>query len=262
MNLKKGKFLGAIVLSLFLLSSCKSLKNTNTLFQSEYDKFADTATSVYVANENNYLTDNTYRIKPFDLIGLKNLQNPEGLVNSSKIEGVQSAAVFRTDKDGKITLPVIGSVEIINLTPSEAAQKIQKLYGKTLLRDPIIELIVVNYQITILGEVSKPGNFALERENVGLIEVIGKASGLTTFADPRKIKIIRKSPNGHEVIYVNLKNLNSLSSKKLILQNDDIIYIAPRGMQNVSESLKNYLGLVQPILIVLNAILLINTLNN
>ena len=52
MNLKKGKFLGAIVLSIFLLSSCRSLKNTNTLFLSEYDKFADTAKSVYVANEN------------------------------------------------------------------------------------------------------------------------------------------------------------------------------------------------------------------
>src|SRR5687768_7732976 len=98
MKLKKGKFLGAILLSVFLLSSCKTLKNSNTLFQSEYDKFADTAKSVYVVNEGK-VQNEFYRIQPFDLIALKNLQNPDGLVNTTTTEGVQTAAIFRVDRN-------------------------------------------------------------------------------------------------------------------------------------------------------------------
>ncbi|MFD2161010.1 polysaccharide biosynthesis/export family protein [Paradesertivirga mongoliensis] len=260
MKLKKGKFLGAILLSVFLLSSCRSLKNTNTLFLSEYDKFADTAKSVYVANENFAPKDFTYKIKPFDQIALRNIQNPDGLVMSTNAENVQSGIIFRVNKEGFVMLPVIGEVNINGLSQAEAAQKIQDIYSKTLLKNPLIELTVFNYKVTLLGETSTPGNYVLERDNVDLIELLGKSGGLLPSADPRKVKIIRGDRKHPEIIYVNLKNLNTLGNDKLVLQNNDIIYIAPQKLSNISEGLKNYSAIIQPLFLILNAVILYSTI--
>jgi len=263
MSFIKGKSAWGLGILLFFLSlsSCKSLRNTNTLFQSEYDKLADTATSVYVANASLNVTDNSYKIKPFDLIAIRNIQNPEGLVVTTNADGVQSAAVFRSDKDGNINLPVIGIVNIHGLSQEEASKKVQELYAKNLLKNPIIELTVVNYKVTLFGESAKPGSYVLERENVDLIEILAKSGGLLPTSDPKRIKIIRGDRKNPEIIYVNLKDIRSLASEKMILQNNDIIYIAPRGLASLSEGIKNYSAIIQPAFLVLNGILLIYTLS-
>jgi polysaccharide biosynthesis/export protein len=257
MNLKKGKSWGAaVVLAIVLLSSCRSLKNTNTLFQSEYDKFADTAKSVYVANENQSATTD-YKIRPFDVIAITNLQNPQGFINQPITEGAQIGALFRGNSKGEYNLPVVGIVELIGLTQNEAAMKLQDLYGKNLFKNPIITLSVVNNKVMLIGESSKPGNYQLERERIDLIELIGRSGGLTPQAEPKKIKIIRGDRKNPEIIYVNLKDVNSLASDKLILQNNDIVYIPPRGLYNATESIKSYSGVVQPAFLILNALVLI-----
>jgi polysaccharide biosynthesis/export protein len=260
MNLKKGKSWGAaVILAIVLLSSCKSLKNTNTLFLSEYDKFADTAKTLYVANQSPESKDKSYKIRPFDLIGVRNLQNPDGLAAVSNTEGLPMGAVFRVDKEGVIKLPVIGEVNVKGLNMDEAAMKIQVLYGKTLLKNPIIEVSIVNYKVTLLGEVGKAGNYPLDRDNYDLIELFGKSGGLSPSADPKRIKIIRGDRKNPEIIFVNLKNIQTLSSDKLMLQNNDIIYVAPQKLYNIAEGLRNYSGVLQPALIALNAIILIYT---
>lgn len=261
MNFKEGKgqrWIGMILLIL-ALSSCRSLRNNNTLFLSEYDKMADTAKSVYVANENTS-KDYSYKIKPFDLIAIQNLQNPDGLVATASGDGVQSAPVFRVDKSGYTSLPVVGAVSLDGLNIADATAKIQELYASKLLKNPIIELRVVNYQVTLLGESSNPGNYLLERENIDLIELLGKSGGLLASSNPKNVKIIRGDRKNPEIIYVNLQDIKSLSSEKLILRNNDLIYIAPRGLTSLSEGLKNYSSIIQPIFLVLNGILLIYTL--
>lgn len=260
MNFKQRRLIWAIIFSIFLFSACKSLKNTNTLFQSEYDKFADTAKAVYVANEPVPVRDKSYKIKPYDHITVRNLQNPEGLGSSSGAETSQSLAVFRVDKAGFVNLPVVGNVELNNLNQHEAASKLQALYGKTMLKNPIIELTIVNYRVTLLGETAKPGNYILDRENETLIELLGKSGGLLPSSDARKIKIIRGDRKNPEVIFVNLKDLNSLKSDKIILENNDIVYITPLNLFNVSEGLKSYSAILQPVFILMNAVLLIYTI--
>lgn len=252
MKLKKGKFLGAILLSVFLLSSCKALKNPNTLFQSEYDKFADTLRTVYIANAG-AADDNIYKIRPFDLISVRNIQNPLG--PNPPAEGAIKPTVFRIDEKGDITLPVLGAITIAGLNQSEARAKIQDLYEKSLLKDPIIELIVVNFKVTLIGDVVKPGNYLVDREHTNLIEIMGESGGLTPTSDAGKIKIIRGDLKSPEIIYINLTNLASLSSEKLRLQNNDIIYI-PRKRNVLVEGLSKYINAMQPILFLANMVLL------
>ncbi|RZJ79264.1 MAG: hypothetical protein EOO47_11330 [Flavobacterium sp.] len=134
------------------------------------------------------------------------------------------------------------------------------LYKTKLLKDPIIDLSVVNLKVTLLGEFSKQGNFLLERENTTLIDIIGEAGGITKTADPKSLKIIRGDRSNPELIYVNLSDINSLASKKLTLQNNDIIILQQTRAAEKAEKIQNYNNIIQPVMIVFNLAILVFTL--
>ncbi len=244
-----------IAFSLLLFTSCAN-RYHNALFTSKNDPYGDSARAVYVVNESEAVSG-VYRIKANDLLSIRNLQD---IRNISSLEGqVQGMQVitYRVEGDGTVALPVIGKVEVAGLSRKEAADKIQSLYKQNLLKDPIIEVSVVNLKVTLLGEFTKQGNFLLEKDNTSLIEIIGEAGGITSRADPKKLKIIRGNASNPEVIYVNMKDINSLASKKLILQNNDIIYLEPQGIYGNTERVQIFSNFIQPVLLLLNTALLI-----
>jgi len=112
-----------------------------------------------------------------------------------------------------------------------------------------------------LGEFNKKGNFLLERENTNLIDILGEAGGITKTADPKTLKIIRGDKANPEIIYVNLNEVNSLASKKLVLQNNDIIYIQSTKGAALSERLQSFNSIIQPLLVIVNLAVLIFTLS-
>ncbi len=247
-----------------LLSSCGS-RNSQTLFNAATDVVTDTIKQVYVVNDQG-MGDIYYKIKINDLITIRNLQNKEWGATKSTGSAVglvdqTSTTTYKIDADGTANLPAIGKILLAGLTRREATQKLQDNYGSSkYLSDPIIELNVVNLKVTVLGEFSKQGNFLLEKENMGLIELIAEAGGPTKTADPKTLKIIRGNKSNPEIIYVNLNDIRSLASKKLTLQNNDIIYIQPTKSAALAERLQKSSNILQPILVVVNLAILIFTL--
>lgn len=250
------------------LSSCAARKE-HSLFNAPSDVVTDTIKQVYVVNDQG-ISDAYYKIKVNDQLAIRNLQNKEfgatPSANSSTngnqtVSGsINNALSYLVDVDGKVNLPAIGKVDVVGLSRREAAIKIQELYAKQLLRDPIIELSVVNLKVTLLGEFGKQGNFLLERENTTLIDIIGEAGGINKTADPKTLKIIRGDRSHPEIIYVNLNDINSLASKKLVLQNNDIIVLQQTKSSALSEKLTSVNNIVQPFLVVVNLAVLIFTL--
>lgn len=266
MNFKSNLYLFSIVLFVLFLNSCKT-KQELTLFASPTDIVTDTIKQVYVVNDKG-IDETFYKIKANDLIAVRNVQNKKFGATSSLSDaggistsgGSSSVISYPVDIDGKINLPALGKVEIANLTIRDAKNKIQNLYAEKLLVDPIIELNVVNLKVTLLGEFSRQGNFYLEKENTNLIDIIGEAGGITKMADKKSLKIIRGDRANPEIIYVNLSDINSLASKKLILQNNDIIILQTMKETKVNEKLQNFNSIIQPILVVVNLAILIFTL--
>lgn len=247
--------------------SCASRKE-HSLFNAPSDIVTDTIKQVYVVNDQG-ISDAYYKIKVNDQLAIRNLQNKEfgatasanGSTNSNQVSGtINNTLSYLVDIDGKVNLPAIGKVEVLGLSRREAAIKIQDLYAKQLLRDPIIELSVVNLKVTLLGEFGRQGNFLLERENTTLIDIIGEAGGINKTADPKTLKIIRGDRSHPEIIYVNLNDINSLASKKLVLQNNDIIVLQQTKSSALSEKLTSLNNIVQPLLVVVNLAVLIFTL--
>lgn len=265
----------ALCLIFFCLSfsSC-SVRKQRTLFNSPTDIVTDTIKQVYVVNDQG-ISDGYYKIKVNDQLAIRNVQNFEfgattSQVNSSTATNstnqnassgsMQNVLSYPVELDGTVNLPAIGKVRVEGLTRRNAAAKIQDLYKTKLLKDPIIELSVVNLKVTLLGEFSKQGNFFIEKENTTLIDIIGEAGGITKTADPKTLKIIRGDRAHPEIIYVNLNDINSLASKKLVLQNHDIIVLQPTKSSATSEKLQSISNILQPLLVVVNLGVLIFTL--
>ena len=270
-NLKKNTlYIFIPILFLLVLSAC-SARRERSLFNAKSDIVTDTIKQVYVVNDQG-ISDAFYKIKINDRLAIRNVQNPEfgATANASSTStsstsqnitsgGINNALSYPVDLDGQVNLPAVGKVPVAGLSRREAAIKIQDLYAKQLLRNPIIELSVVNLKVTLLGEFGRQGNFLLERENTTLIDIIGEAGGITKTADPKTLKIIRGDRSNPEVIYVNLNDINSLASKKLVLQNDDIIVLQQTKSAATTEKLQSYNNILQPLLVVVNLAVLIFT---
>jgi polysaccharide export outer membrane protein len=249
-----------------MLSSCGARKEYS-LFNANTDTVTDTIKQVYVVNDQGI--DSYYKIKINDLLAIRNVQNKEwgataitGISNNNLATGgIQNVLSYEVQLDGKVNLPAVGKVEVTGLSRREATAKIEAIYKEKLLLDPIIELSIVNLKVTLLGEFSKQGNFLLERDNTTLIDIIGEAGGITKTADPKTCKIIRGDRNNPEIIYVNLNDINSLASKKLTLQNNDIIVLQTTKGAALSEKLQRFNNIVQPLLVVVNLAVLIFTIS-
>jgi len=253
----KGTQLLAFAFVLLFFTSCAS-RYKNALFTSKTDIITDTLKTVFVVNDKGP-EDIYYKIKPGDQLAVKNIQNLEfgAQQASSGTTGGAAPSSFIVENDGTVNLPVIGKTDLSGLTRREATLKLQQLYAKS-LKDPIIELHIVNLKVTILGEFKTPGNYLLEKDQTTLIDILGLTGGLTEKAQPKSIKIIRGERTNPEIIYINLKDINSLANPKLVLQNNDLIYAEPK---RTNESLQNSMTYIQPIILLLNTAVIIFNLS-
>jgi polysaccharide export outer membrane protein len=207
-----------------------------------------------------------YYIKVADILQIRNLESykflsgNDGTSTGGGTSGDASVQTYQVEEDGKVTLPVIGHIPIAGLTRFEAAKKIEHLYRDTLLKNAIIELKVLNLNVRIFGEIKAEGNIPLIKDKTTLIDIIGQAGGLSASADEKSIKIIRGNNNGQEVILVDLSDINTLSDPKILLQANDIVYIAKNKRAVRDDKIQNFSTLVQPSLLIFNTALIIYTL--
>ncbi len=221
-----------IGLMAMLLASC-SYKAKNTLLKSEKKvKLGKQAVVVEHATTDTAIYQ--HRIKSDDRIVVTFLNSydleKQNLGNSSADEKEQKG--FLVNEEGKVTLPIIGTVELGGLTRFEAARKLEGLYSKY-IQNPIIDVSIINLSVSVLGEVRTPGTYQLDKENTTLLEVLAMAGGVTDNGKLKGVKIIRGNRSNPEVIYVDLTQLSSIGNSKIIIHDRDIVYVEPMGTKLV-----------------------------
>jgi len=251
--------LPAIILSTMLLNSSCSYKPQQVLFaqQQPTPDIGSTA-------QNN----SAYRIQPRDQLQIRNLQNIRYIVDetpgssgTTTASGATAAIpTFEVDEDGSVVLPVIGRVPVAGLTRRETAKQITDMYRKNLLKDPIIDVKILNLKVTLLGEVKAPGNYPLDKDRTTLIDIIGQSGGLTDRADERTIKVVRRGESKQQVFIVNLRDIKSLDDSKLILQNNDVIYVTQNKKAVREQNVQGFAAILQPGILLLNTALVLYTL--
>ena len=133
---------------------------------------------------------------------------------------------YTLDEEGCIEMPLTGKMELKNLTVDQAKEKMQteldKYYNQTTL---IVKLS--NFNLTVLGEVTRPGMYKVYQSQINLFEAISLAGNVTNFAKTSEVRIVRQTDDGSEIITVDLGNADILSSPYYYLKPNDIVYVEP-----------------------------------
>ncbi len=252
-----------LLFGLLVTTSC-SFKQQQVLFKQSNPNQSNTTQN---SQENSGAGTTDYRIHSQDILQIRNLQSTKYIVDEAPVSitaggssSTSQGQTFQVEDDGTVALPVIGRVQIAGLTRAEAAKQIEDLYRKNLLVNPIIELKIINLKVTILGEIKTQGNFPLIKDKTNLVELIGEAGGLNAGANEKNIKIIRGDPKNPQVFEFDLSNLNTLADPRLILQNNDIVYITQSKRAAKNDQLQNVTNTLSPALLVFNTALIIYTL--
>ena len=133
---------------------------------------------------------------------------------------------YTLDEEGCIEMPLTGKIEVKNLTIDQAKAKLQTELDKFVNQTTII-VKLSNFNLTVLGEVTRPGMYKVYQSQINLFEAISMAGNMTNFAKNSEVRIIRQTDNGSEVITVDMGQADILSSPYYYLKPNDIIYVEP-----------------------------------
>lgn len=142
----------------------------------------------------------------------------------------QQAALqqYLVDNQGNIDFPVLGELHIGGLTKKGAEELIQEKLKLFLKETPIVTVRMVNYKISVLGEVNKPGTFTINNEKVNVLEALAMAGDMTIWGLRENVKLVRENENGkREIKILNLNQADIVDSPYYQLQQNDIIYVSP-----------------------------------
>jgi polysaccharide export outer membrane protein len=130
------------------------------------------------------------------------------------------------DKEGCVEMPLVGKIEVKNLTVDEAKNKLQTAIN-TYINGSMLVVKLASFNVTLLGEVSRPGMYKVYQSQINLFEAMSLAGNMTNFAKKSEVKIIRQTDNGSEIVTVDMGQADILSSPYYYLKPNDIVYVEP-----------------------------------
>ena len=135
---------------------------------------------------------------------------------------------YLVDNNGVINFPVLGELHVGGLTKREAESMIIDKLRPYMKEDPIVTVRMVNYKISVIGEVTRPGTFTISNEKVNLLEALAMAGDMTVYGMRDNVKLIRENRNGkQEIITLDLNKAETVLSPYYYLQQNDILYVTP-----------------------------------
>ena len=212
-------------LSLCLFSSCITNKNLDIL-QTDNETELASYDFTYHLKSGDLLSIQLSSLTPMEYDFFNKEKGSNGLfLNHSQLY-MQNPYLYGylIDEAGNLRLPVLGNFYLRGKSLVEARKEVQSR-AERYFSEPSVKVNVLNYYITILGEVNNPGRVSIIEPNTNLLEVVGLAGDFTNVASRKKIKIIRAKGQTPKVYYVDLRDKDLVASDRFYLQPTDIVYV-------------------------------------
>ena len=232
------------LIAILLFASCKSYKKVPYLQDAETVQQAVQQENLYDA-----------KIMPKDLLTIVvSCTSPELAVPFTLTVATPASAAgnnlllttqpvlqpYLVDNEGKINFPVLGELKVGGLTKREAEQLIIDKLKPYIKETPIVMVRMVNYKISVLGEVTRPGTFTISNEKVNLLEALAMAGDMTVWGVRDNVKLIREGADGkQEIVTLDLNKAETILSPYYWLQQNDIVYVTPNKAKSRNSDIGN-----------------------
>ena len=222
-------FVSALLIVL-VFSSCGSRKDI-VYFQDE--PIANAVENMNSNYEIRYQSNDmlTIDVSSLDPAAARPYNLPAVSYNATDVISAQGGLKMQTyliDNDGFIDFPQLGKIKLGGLTRTEA-HTLMKEKLVEYLKDPIVNIRLANFTITVLGEVNQPGAFTIADERVSLNEALGLAGDLTIYGKRDNIFLIREVNGEKRYAKFDLSSINVVNSPNYYLAQNDVIYVEPNN---------------------------------
>jgi len=214
---------------LFLVASCSPYK--------QVPYFQDLDRSNVIAQDiKNY---SPLTIQPGDILGIAvtSSSDPAAVAafnyNLNRVNGVNgdyspSNAVvgYLVDDKGNIQVPYIGTMKVAGYTTTDLRDQLSKAL-LTFAKQPVVNIRILNFKISVMGDVLKPDVYTFQNERVSIVQAITSAGDLTITAKRKSVLLIREINGKREFIPIDMTSKKLFESPYYYLKNNDIIYVDP-----------------------------------
>ena len=223
----KYLIIATLLMFIITLNSCVSKKEI-IYFQ---DKERDT---VLVTNQKYNIVFHpgdiiTITVSAADLESVRPFNLPVVSFNAAdgRLSGAQKLQDYLIDINGDIDFPVLGKVHLAGLNRNQATSLlVEKL--KEYVENPIVNIRLTNFKITVLGEVQRPGTYVVKNERITLPEALGLAGDMTISGRRDNVLVIRDIGGEQYKYRVDLTTDDVFTSPVYFLAQNDVIYVEPK----------------------------------
>lgn len=211
-----------ILLFLFTFSSCITNRDLEYIRSNKEIKKAKANKQDYRLQQGDLISVqiSTTTQQQHDFFNKENTSNSQLMIQNPYLYG------YIINEEGNLDLPSFGKVKAAGFTLRELENVIKNI-AVSYFESPVIKLNIINFEITILGEVNNPGTFKIVDPEVNILYALSLSGDMTQFGNRRKVKVIRNENELNRVFYVDLTKKGVLNNSDFMLQPHDIIYVAP-----------------------------------
>ena len=234
MKNKISKFL--LIFTLLIITSCASRKEL-VYFQGEQNSFTKYEEYIPKIQSSDMLA---ISISAADIKATEPFNQQSVYQTGSVTQNNPYAKVYTVDENGFINYPILGQVKIGGLTRTEAENELKTKLSKYIV-NPGVNINYTNFRISVLGEVTKPGNFNILNERVSILDALGMAGDLTINGVRSNVMVIREQNGQKQTYNVDLTSKEMLNSPVYYLAQNDVVYVEPNNAKiSASKFTPNY----------------------
>ncbi|PZD77690.1 polysaccharide biosynthesis/export family protein [Mesonia sp. K7] len=152
-----------------------------------------------------------------------------------KLEG------YLVRENGTINYPGLGELKVTGYTTSELQKELESKLA-TYIIDPTVRVRLLNFKITIIGEVKNPGTYEITEETFSLPQALGTAGDLTIQGKREQVLLIRQVADKREQVVIDLTTSDWMNSEYYYLKPNDIVYVTPNSAKVKSAGVIGNLG--------------------
>jgi len=145
--------------------------------------------------------------------------------NQTYLSGSPIQKGFSIDTTGFVFVPNLGKIKAIGKSKYELQEEICSLLSDN-IKYPVVEVKLLNFKITILGDVKLPGMYQIPNDRVTLFEGLALAGDLNYTGNRKEIKLIRTTNGIQKVFKIDLTKSYHFNTDYYFLKQNDLIFVS------------------------------------